>query len=64
MQALHLNYLDVYVTGDQVKCLCSYSEYYTADTWAAIWIAAMTWGTMFPMCVYSGKILLQVNLLT
>ncbi|KAK2176682.1 hypothetical protein NP493_646g01082 [Ridgeia piscesae] len=37
------------------------NEYYTADTWAAIWIAAMTWGTMFPMCVYSGKILLQTT---
>lgn len=37
------------------------NEYYTADTWAAVWIAAMTWGTMFPMCVYSGKILLQTT---
>jgi len=35
-------------------------NYYAADTWAAVWIALMTCGTMFPMSVYSGKILLQV----
>ena len=37
-------------------------NYYAADTWAAVWIALMTCGTMFPMSVYSGKILLQVTL--
>jgi len=31
------------------------------DTWAAVWIALMTCGTMFPMSVYSGKILLQTT---
>ena len=36
------------------------SNYFAADTWAAVWIAIMTTGTMFPMSVYSGKILLQV----
>jgi len=35
-------------------------NYYVVDTWAAVWIALMTCGTMFPMSVYSGKILLQV----
>ncbi|KAJ8309323.1 hypothetical protein KUTeg_014197 [Tegillarca granosa] len=33
--------------------------YYSADPWAAIAIAIMTCGTMFPMSVYTGKILLQ-----
>lgn len=36
-------------------------NYYAADTWAAVWIALMTCGTMFPMSVYSGKILLQTT---
>ena len=46
-----------------LKCylLIFYSNYYSADTWAAVWIAVMTVGTMFPMSVYSGKILLQVG---
>ena len=38
-----------------------HSNYFAADTWAAVWIAVMTCGTMFPMSVYSGKILLQVR---
>uniref|UniRef100_A0A0L8HAV3 Cation efflux protein transmembrane domain-containing protein n=2 Tax=Octopus bimaculoides TaxID=37653 RepID=A0A0L8HAV3_OCTBM len=35
--------------------------YYSADTWAAVAIALMTWGTMFPMSMYTGKILLQTS---
>ena len=38
------------------------SNYYATDTWAAVWIGLMTCGTMFPMSVYSGKILLQVSI--
>lgn len=34
-------------------------SYYSADTWAAMAIAIKTCGTMFPMSVYTGKILLQ-----
>ena len=33
------------------------------DTFAAMLIAVMTCGTMFPMAVYTGKILLQVNVI-
>ncbi|XP_060077095.1 zinc transporter 6-like [Ylistrum balloti] len=35
--------------------------YYSADTWAAISIAVMICGTMFPMSAYTGKILLQTS---
>jgi hypothetical protein len=35
--------------------------YHSADTWAAVCIAIMTCGTMFPMSAYTGKILLQVR---
>lgn len=31
------------------------------DTASAIAIALMTFGTMYPMSVYSGKVLLQVR---
>ena len=41
--------------------MCYFSNYFAADTWAAAWIAVMTCGTMFPMSVYSGKILLQAR---
>uniref|UniRef100_T1JGM8 Cation efflux protein transmembrane domain-containing protein n=1 Tax=Strigamia maritima TaxID=126957 RepID=T1JGM8_STRMM len=34
-------------------------DFVLADPMAAVCIAFMTWGTMFPMSVYSGKILLQ-----
>ncbi|KAH9519584.1 hypothetical protein Btru_003076 [Bulinus truncatus] len=34
---------------------------YIADPWAAIAIAFMTFGTMFPMSSYTGKILLQTT---
>ena len=37
--------------------------YHSADTWAAVCIAIMTCGTMFPMSAYTGKILLQVSYL-
>ena len=33
------------------------------DTWVAVWIALMTIGTMLPMSVYSGKILLQASVI-
>ncbi|CAL1548697.1 unnamed protein product [Lymnaea stagnalis] len=36
-------------------------QYYIADPWAAIAIAFMTFGTMFPMSSYTGKILLQTT---
>lgn len=36
-------------------------QYYIADPWAAIAIAFMTFGTMFPMSAYTGKILLQTT---
>lgn len=35
--------------------------YYSMDTFAAMLIAVMTCGTMFPMAVYTGKILLQTT---
>lgn len=35
--------------------------YYSADTWAAVSIAIMTCGTMFPLSAYTGKILLQTT---
>jgi zinc transporter 6 len=36
-------------------------KFYAADTLAAVSIAIMICGTMFPMSIYSGKILLQVG---
>ncbi|XP_013398754.1 zinc transporter 6-A-like isoform X1 [Lingula anatina] len=36
-------------------------NYQAADTWAAMCISVMTFGTMFPMAVYSGMILLQTT---
>ncbi|KAL5008541.1 hypothetical protein ScPMuIL_014122 [Solemya velum] len=36
-------------------------NYLYADTWAAIAIAIMTCGTMFPISIYTGKILLQTS---
>ncbi|KAL8603028.1 hypothetical protein ACOMHN_051905 [Nucella lapillus] len=52
--------------GSSVALFISYvlidtQSYHTADTWAAISIAVMTCGTMFPMSVYTGKILLQTT---
>ncbi|XP_046370294.2 zinc transporter 6-like [Haliotis rufescens] len=35
--------------------------YYSADTMSAVCIAIMTCGTLFPMSVYTGKILLQTT---
>lgn len=35
--------------------------YYSMDTFAAMLIAIMTCGTMFPMAIYTGKILLQTT---
>lgn len=37
-----------------------FSNYFAVDTASAIAIALMTFGTMYPMSVYSGKVLLQV----
>ncbi|KAK7502689.1 hypothetical protein BaRGS_00005939, partial [Batillaria attramentaria] len=52
--------------GSSIALFISYilidaQSYHTADTWAAICIAVMTCGTMFPMSVYTGKILLQTT---
>ncbi|ESO92055.1 hypothetical protein LOTGIDRAFT_82870, partial [Lottia gigantea] len=35
--------------------------YYSADTWAAVGIAIMMFGTMAPMSIYTAKILLQTT---
>lgn len=40
---------------------CSFSNYNAVDTASAVAIALMTFGTMYPMSVYSGKVLLQVR---
>lgn len=37
------------------------SNYNAVDTASAVAIALMTFGTMYPMSVYSGKVLLQVR---
>lgn len=52
--------------GSSVALFVSYilidtQAYHTADAWAAISIAVMMCGTMFPMSVYTGKILLQTT---
>uniref|UniRef100_A0A8V0XN05 Solute carrier family 30 member 6 n=1 Tax=Gallus gallus TaxID=9031 RepID=A0A8V0XN05_CHICK len=41
--------------------LIEINNYYAVDTASAIAIALMTFGTMYPMSVYSGKVLLQVR---
>lgn len=41
--------------------LLSFSNYFAIDTASAVAIALMTFGTMYPMSVYSGKVLLQVR---
>lgn len=38
-----------------------FSNYNAVDTASAVAIALMTFGTMYPMSVYSGKVLLQVS---
>jgi len=43
------------------KLLFLSSNYFAVDTASAIAIALMTFGTMYPMSVYSGKVLLQVR---
>lgn len=52
-------------TGGLVICityiLIDTKMYYSADTWAAISVAVMICGTMFPMSAYTGKILLQTS---
>lgn len=40
---------------------CVFSNYNAVDTASAVAIALMTFGTMYPMSVYSGKVLLQVG---
>lgn len=49
---------DVSESHDLVCLLCS--NYHAMDTASAVAIALMTFGTMYPMSVYSGKVLLQV----
>lgn len=44
-----------------LKLLFLPSNYFAVDTASAIAIALMTFGTMYPMSVYSGKVLLQVR---
>ncbi|NXC20861.1 ZNT6 protein, partial [Corythaeola cristata] len=41
--------------------LIEINNYFAVDTASAIAIALMTFGTMYPMSVYSGKVLLQVR---
>lgn len=41
--------------------MCLLSNYNAVDTASAVAIALMTFGTMYPMSVYSGKVLLQVR---
>ncbi|KAK7805941.1 hypothetical protein U0070_003807, partial [Myodes glareolus] len=43
--------------------LIEINNYFAVDTASAIAIALMTFGTMYPMSVYSGKVLLQVSTL-
>lgn len=45
----------------RVRDLCVLSNYNAVDTASAVAIALMTFGTMYPMSVYSGKVLLQVR---
>ena len=40
---------------------CFFRSYFSSDPFAAMSIAFMMCGTMFPMAVYTGKILLQVR---
>lgn len=44
------------------SCLVCVSDLHSADAAAALLIAALLCSTMYPLCVYSGKILLQVGL--
>nr|XP_042122854.1 zinc transporter 6 isoform X5 [Peromyscus maniculatus bairdii] len=44
----------------EINCF-SCSNYFAVDTASAIAIALMTFGTMYPMSVYSGKVLLQTT---
>uniref|UniRef100_W5NEP5 Solute carrier family 30 member 6 n=2 Tax=Lepisosteus oculatus TaxID=7918 RepID=W5NEP5_LEPOC len=41
--------------------LIEINNYYAVDTATAVAIALMTFGTMYPMSVYSGKVLLQTT---
>eukprot|EP00062_Callorhinchus_milii_P013303 gi/632961292/ref/XP_007896672.1/ PREDICTED: zinc transporter 6 [Callorhinchus milii] len=41
--------------------LIEINNYFSVDTASAIAIAVMTFGTMYPMSVYSGKVLLQTT---
>ena len=63
MPACHVVYFKARSFNNETSVFLSMvcRNYYAADTWAAVWIALMTCGTMFPMSVYSGKILLQVS---
>ncbi|ELT99193.1 hypothetical protein CAPTEDRAFT_222368 [Capitella teleta] len=44
-----------------VHVLIDMNNHYATDTWAAIWISMMTCGTMYPMAIFCGKILLQTT---
>ncbi|XP_078729347.1 zinc transporter 6 [Lampetra fluviatilis] len=41
--------------------LIEINNYYAVDTMSAVVIAMMTFGTMYPMSLYSGKVLLQTT---
>lgn len=45
----------------KVAISASFSNYNAVDTASAVAIALMTFGTMYPMSIYSGKVLLQVR---
>ncbi|RDD44828.1 Zinc transporter 6 [Trichoplax sp. H2] len=55
----------VTITGWIAMCiadiLISINHWYQADTVAALIICILTWATLYPMSIYSGKILLQTN---
>lgn len=44
-----------------MSVICVLSNFNAVDTASAVAIALMTFGTMYPMSVYSGKVLLQVR---
>ncbi|XP_015421907.1 PREDICTED: zinc transporter 6 [Myotis davidii] len=50
---------EVYIYN--VELFFPFSNYFAVDTASAIAIALMTFGTMYPMSVYSGKVLLQTT---
>ncbi|KAK2504570.1 hypothetical protein MC885_011906 [Smutsia gigantea] len=55
----------IYLAGAFALCitymLIEINNYFAVDTASAVAIALMTFGTMYPMSVYSGKVLLQTT---